>query len=190
MLKSFLKIFAIAYKMLKKEKTKQELFCEEYIKDLNAKRAATSAGYSAKTAYSMGSRLLKNVEVQKKIQELKKERSHRSTISADAVISTLGTIAFTPITDVISVENGKVFIKDSSKWSLAAKQAVESVRQSKDGVAIKMNSKVAALEKLGDHLGLFQDYNQALATLLRYGAVEWTDSTETSFTFTSEIGGE
>lgn len=176
--------------MLKKEKTKQELFCEEYIKDLNATQAAIRAGYSAKTAYSMGARLLKNVEIEKKIQELKKKRSHKSSISADAVISALATIAFTPITDVLSVEKGQVIIKDSSQWSNASKQAVESVRQSRDGVAIKMNSKVSALEKLGDHLGLFQEYNQALATLLRYGAVEWTDSTETSFTFTSEIGGE
>ena len=40
-------------------------FVDEYLVDLNATQAAIRAGYSEKTAYSIGQRLLKNVEVQK-----------------------------------------------------------------------------------------------------------------------------
>ncbi len=43
----------------------QKLFCHEYLKDFNATQAATRAGYSAKTAYSQGQRLLKHVEAKK-----------------------------------------------------------------------------------------------------------------------------
>ena len=53
---------------------KQELFIQEYLIDFNATRAAKKAGYSEKTAYSQGQRLLKHVEVKNKITSLKQER--------------------------------------------------------------------------------------------------------------------
>ena len=51
----------------------QELFAIEYVRlgCKNATQAAKNAGYSEKTAYSQGQRLLKNVEVQKKLDALK-----------------------------------------------------------------------------------------------------------------------
>ena len=48
---------------------KQKMFVEEYLIDLNATQAAIRAGYSEKTAYSQGERLLKNVEVKNWIDE-------------------------------------------------------------------------------------------------------------------------
>lgn len=48
----------------------QQLFKAEYlINGFNATQAAITAGYSEKTAYSQGARLLKNVEIRKAIQE-------------------------------------------------------------------------------------------------------------------------
>ena len=52
---------------------KQVAFVHEYIKDYNATQAGIRAGYSAKTAYSIAQRLLKQVEIQEAIQELHKE---------------------------------------------------------------------------------------------------------------------
>lgn len=49
------------------------LFCEEYLVDFNATQAAIRAGYSKKTAYSQGQRLLKNVEIQAYIKKRKAE---------------------------------------------------------------------------------------------------------------------
>ena len=48
---------------------KQAQFCAEYTKDFNATQAAIRAGYSEKTAYSIGQRLLKNVEIQQAMNE-------------------------------------------------------------------------------------------------------------------------
>jgi len=49
---------------------KQELFSIEYMKDFNATQAAKRAGYSEKTAYSIGYELLKKPEIRKRMQEL------------------------------------------------------------------------------------------------------------------------
>jgi len=64
----------------------QELFCKEYIIDLNATQAAKRAGYSEKTAQEQGSRLLSNVMVQERITELKSDREKRLQIDADWVL--------------------------------------------------------------------------------------------------------
>ena len=53
---------------------KQKLFCEEYLIDLNATQAALRAGYSKKTAYSIGNENLKKPEIQEYIQKLLKEK--------------------------------------------------------------------------------------------------------------------
>lgn len=59
---------------------KQEKFCAEYLVDLNATQAAIRAGYSAKTAESTGSRLLRNVNIKSHIALLR-EREFESTIA-------------------------------------------------------------------------------------------------------------
>ena len=48
---------------------KQQLFVAEYLVDLNATQAAVRAGYSEKTAYSVGHENLKKPEVAAAIQE-------------------------------------------------------------------------------------------------------------------------
>jgi phage terminase small subunit len=52
---------------------KQKIFCEEYIVDWNATRAAKVAGYSEKTAYSIGSENLSKPEIQAYIEEIQKD---------------------------------------------------------------------------------------------------------------------
>lgn len=72
---------------------KQNRFCREYIIDLNATQAAIRAGYSEKTAYSIGQRLLKKVECQELIQELMDERKKRTRLTADDVLERIDRIA-------------------------------------------------------------------------------------------------
>jgi len=68
---------------------KQEMFCKEYIIDLNATQAAIRAGYSEKTANEQGARLLANVSISEKIRELINQRSARVEITADYVLQTI-----------------------------------------------------------------------------------------------------
>jgi phage terminase small subunit len=63
------------------------IFVTEYIKSGNATQAAILAGYSEKTAYSQGSRLLKNDEVQQYLNKTTQNlnRDLRQIFSEDAV---------------------------------------------------------------------------------------------------------
>lgn len=68
---------------------KQELFCQEYIIDLNATQAAVRAGYSEKTASATASRLLANVKVSSRIKELKDKRADKLELDAYWVLKRL-----------------------------------------------------------------------------------------------------
>lgn len=83
---------------------KQKRFCQEYLVDLNATQAALRVGYSAKTAYSTGQRLLKNVEVQAAIQQGIQERQQRIQIDQDYVIERLRAIAEMDASDAADSE--------------------------------------------------------------------------------------
>lgn len=65
---------------------KQNAFCREYVVDFNATQAAIRAGYSPKTAGSIGHDLLKKAEIQAQVQELRAASAKRLDIEADDVL--------------------------------------------------------------------------------------------------------
>jgi phage terminase small subunit len=66
---------------------KQEMFCKEYIVDMNGTQAAIRAGYSAKTANEQASDLLAKPNIKQYVQSLMDERSKRTEINADYVLN-------------------------------------------------------------------------------------------------------
>ena len=77
-----------------KLKTKQEMFCAEYIIDCNATQAAIRAGFSKKTAAQSGYENMKRPHVLKRIRQLQRLRSMRTQVTADRVIEEVAIIAF------------------------------------------------------------------------------------------------
>lgn len=73
---------------------KAVLFVTEYLRNFNATEAATAAGYSEKTAYSQGSRLLKEPEIQAMVRERLRERIEKIDLTAGVVLDKLKGIAF------------------------------------------------------------------------------------------------
>ncbi|NJK84785.1 MAG: terminase small subunit [Bacteroidales bacterium] len=73
--------------------TRQSLFVSEYLKSLNATDAAIKAGYSKKTAYSIGERLLKNVEVAKKIMEQREKIEKNAELTVTDIVREIREIA-------------------------------------------------------------------------------------------------
>ena len=71
---------------------RQERFCQEYSKLGNATQSAINAGYSEKTAYSSGQRLLKDVEIQQRIKELQGEIKNQNIADAREMQSILTSI--------------------------------------------------------------------------------------------------
>ncbi len=73
--------------MSNKLTAKQEMFCKEYLIDLNATQAAIRAGYSEHTAKDIGCENLAKPNLAKRIQELMSERSNKAQISAETVLN-------------------------------------------------------------------------------------------------------
>ena len=76
---------------------KQKRFADEYLTDLNATQAAIRAGYSEKTARSIGQRLLTKVDIQKYIQERLKERQERFEITQEMIVNELCKLGFAEV---------------------------------------------------------------------------------------------
>ncbi|HEP1833973.1 TPA: terminase small subunit [Streptococcus suis] len=72
---------------------KQIRFADEFIKLGNATQAALNAGYSEKTSYSQGQRLLKNVEVKEYINKQMQELHKSNIMQAEEALSILSDIA-------------------------------------------------------------------------------------------------
>lgn len=68
---------------------KQEMFCKEYIIDFNGNQAAIRAGYSQKSARSMASQLLTNLNVQHYLKFLVSKREEKQERSGAEVIRRL-----------------------------------------------------------------------------------------------------
>lgn len=146
-----------------KTEEKYNLFASAYLSTkFNATQAAIAAGYSKKTAYSQGSRLLNNVEVQTLIKEKAKAALEKSETKIVRVIKELEEIAFCDITDFIEFENGDFKIKETSEMKeegstgvIASVQKVETEKSTR--TSIKMHDKMKALELLGKYYALFTE---------------------------------
>lgn len=76
---------------------KQKRFCEEYIFDFNASRAARAAGYSEDTAGSIGSENLKKPEIQAYVKSLQENLEEIAGISRLMVLKEHQKLAFSSI---------------------------------------------------------------------------------------------
>lgn len=71
---------------------KQKRFCDEYLVDLNATQAAIRAGYSRKTAYSIGVENLKKPEIKKYIEKRMAEKEKELIADQDEVLKYLTSV--------------------------------------------------------------------------------------------------
>ena len=73
---------------------KQQRFVDEYLVDLNATQAALRAGYSPRSARSIGPELLEKPAVAQAVAAAVGERAGRTGITQDRVVEELSNIAF------------------------------------------------------------------------------------------------
>lgn len=72
---------------------KQQRFVEEYLIDLNATQAAIRAGYSERTAYSIGQENLTKPEIAAAVQVEMDKRSERTALTTDYVLNGIREVA-------------------------------------------------------------------------------------------------
>lgn len=71
---------------------RHERFCQYYMSDPSATRAAVAAGYGARTARAQGSRVLARADVAVRLSELQAGVAGRSCASADALMAKLESV--------------------------------------------------------------------------------------------------
>lgn len=146
---------------------KRRRFVEEYLIDLNATRAARRAGYSQRSAARQGSRLLRIPEVTAAIARAQNERSERTRVTADRVVTELAKVAFGDPRRLLSWGPGGVELRESSDLTEAEAALVSEVSETRTAAGgtrrVKLHCKLAALTALGKHLGLFSGRSTALA---------------------------
>ena len=138
---------------------KREMFCREYIKDLNGTQAAIRAGYSKKTADRMAYELLKKPEIQAFVLQSKAERVEEVKIDANYVLKRLIEIDEMDVADIL--DDGGDFLpirKWPKVWRTTLSGLDIAIINSGDTETIlkkiKWPDKVKNLELLGKHIGV------------------------------------
>lgn len=144
---------------------KQQRFVEEYLVDLNATQAAIRAGYSKDTAEVIACQNLRKLNIQQAISVKKQEMSLRTGITAERVLQEFAAIGFSNLLDYRFDDYGHIDLADGA--SEDAVKAISKIKRrkihDKDGneigqeTEITLWDKVAALDKLGKHLGLWDN---------------------------------
>lgn len=116
---------------------RQKLFVEEYLKDYNATKAAIRAGYSKRTAYSQGQRLLKNVEIKQAIADF------REKIKNDNIVDIKDIEEFLSQTMLGNIQEEVIYHQDG-----------KMVRVKRDPL---IRDRVRAAELMGRRYALFTD---------------------------------
>lgn len=145
---------------------RRERFVEEYLVDMNASAAARRAGYSEKSCYSQGARLLRDARIVAAIEAARRQRSEATGITAERVLQELAKIAFLDPRLLFDADGHLIPLVDLDDERAAVIAGLEvSVSTDEDGTVtriakIKIADKLGALDKLGKHLGLFEPKNQ------------------------------
>lgn len=147
---------------------KQKKFCEEYIFDFNATRAAKVAGYSEATAGSIGHENLNKPEIKAYIEELQSDLAKTAGISRLMVLQELQKIAFSSIAHL---HDTWITRKDFDKLTESEKSCIAEIQTQTrtyneydpdseeakavtvDFVKIKLYDKLRSLESINKMLG-------------------------------------
>ena len=121
---------------------KQKRFADEYLIDLNATQAAIRTGYSEKTAYSQGQRLLKHVEIKAYIDDRMAQKEKELIADQDEVLKYLtAVLRGESMSEEIVIENIGDFTSEA--------RTMQKAPSEKD--------KLKAAELLGKRYSLFTD---------------------------------
>jgi phage terminase small subunit len=142
---------------------KQESFCQAYLIDFNATKAAKLAGYSEDTAHSIGWENLRKPEIQKRITELREQTGKTYNVTRERIAQELARIGFMDIRNIFD-ENG--VLKSPDNWpddeaaaiaGLESEQIFEGFGEERTWTGylkkVKLSDKRAALDSLSKLMG-------------------------------------
>lgn len=140
---------------------KQKRFVEEYLIDRCPTHAAKRAGYNPRWAKNTGWRMLKDPEVRRAVADGLPGRGETGEITAERVRRELALIAFGSIGDYFHWGPDGVTVKDKTLLTPEQQAVVAEVSRSRtktgETIRVKLHDKLAALDKLARHLGMYRE---------------------------------
>ena len=144
----------------KKLSPKEELFCHEYLKDLNGSAAYLRAGFKGNSPSKRASNLIAKEDIQKRISELKAKRIETVKIDADYVLRRFIEIDQLDVSDLLNEDGTVKAVKDWSKAWKTSITAFDIQEFFADGCLdslvkkVKFPDKLKNLELLGRHIAI------------------------------------
>jgi phage terminase small subunit len=144
---------------------KQDRFCQEYMIDFNATKAAIRSGYSKNSAMQIGDQNLKKPNIVARLNELKSKASKHLEITHQDVLNQLKTWAESDITETMCLTADEI-----KKLPIGIRQLItkykRTTRSFKDEskeevVELQFVSKETAIDMINKHIGFYEkDNNQ------------------------------
>lgn len=136
---------------------KQENFCNYYIECGNAseayRRAYSCSNMKDESINRKAIELLNNGKITARVKELQEELKKKSDITKEEVLSMLKNFMYADIRNFLTIKNGNVIFKDSEDWTDEMVMQVESVKQGKEGIEIKLNGRTWTIQRICKMLG-------------------------------------
>ncbi len=137
-------------------------FCQEYLTDFIAKRAAIRAGYGERNAQRTGSRLLADPECKRAIRGLLDEQTSQWQATRERIVQELMAIAFANMKEFAYWGHDAITFIPSEEITDAKAAAITEIRKTidKNGtvrMSLKLGNKLEALKMLGQHIGMFRE---------------------------------
>lgn len=135
---------------------RQAAFAAAYAVSANAKEAAEKAGYAPGPAAVQGARLLEMPLVRAEIKRITDAGAKRAEITVERIMDELAIGGFADITDFVEWDSKGVRLKPSKQLDAAKRRSIVEVSETMNGVKVKLMSKLGALEKMGQQIGMFK----------------------------------
>lgn len=136
---------------------KQENFCNYYIECGNAseayRRAYSCSNMKDESINVKAVELLNNGKITVRVKELQEELKKKSDITKEEVLNMLKSFMYADIRNFLTIKNGNVIFKDSEDWNDEMAMQVESVKQGKEGIEIKLNGRTWTIQRICKMLG-------------------------------------
>lgn len=136
---------------------KQENFCNYYIECGNAseayRRTYSCSNMKDESINRKAIELLNNGKITARVKELQEELKKKSDITKEEVLSMLKNFMYADIRNFLTIKNGNVIFKDSEDWTDEMAMQVESVKQGKEGIEIKLNGRTWTIQRICKMLG-------------------------------------
>jgi len=172
---------------------KREAFCQAYIRLDDATASYKEAGYSYKnktdkSIHEAASRLLNNSKVQARIAELRSKVAEiaekKFNITSEDMLRHLNILRNSRIDEYVefkqmtvtkfnrsgkktgTVKETKLLFKPFDKLTPEQLMCIESIKETRFGIEIKLHGKDWTIEKINKHIGFYEKDNEQKANLI------------------------